>query len=88
MNVGRRQEGRTRGDNVIDVEADAESVAGAIRRAIAPAFRAGLSRTSPYGDGRAARRIVELLRSTPRDDRLLMKGRGPAGSAAARMSDL
>jgi UDP-hydrolysing UDP-N-acetyl-D-glucosamine 2-epimerase len=88
VNVGRRQEGRTRGDNVIDVEADADSVANAIRRAVDPAFRTGLSGTSPYGDGRAARRIVELLRSTPRDERLLMKGRGPAGDAAARMGDL
>ena len=81
VNVGRRQEGRTHGDNVIDVEADADAVAHGIRRALDPAFRAGLSGTSPYGDGQAARRIVELLRSTPRDERLLVKGR-PAGGDA------
>jgi UDP-hydrolysing UDP-N-acetyl-D-glucosamine 2-epimerase len=73
VNVGRRQEGRTRGDNVIDVPADATAIADAIRRAIQPAFREGLSRTSPYGDGRAGERVIERLLATPRDERLLTK---------------
>jgi UDP-hydrolysing UDP-N-acetyl-D-glucosamine 2-epimerase len=74
VNVGRRQAGRTRGDNVIDAEADPDAIAGAIGRAVDPAFRAGLSGSSPYGDGHAAGRIVELLRATPRGELLLMKG--------------
>jgi UDP-hydrolysing UDP-N-acetyl-D-glucosamine 2-epimerase len=81
VNVGRRQEGRTRGDNVIDVPAEAGAIAAAIRTAVEPAFRAGLSRTSPYGDGHAAERILEELLSTPRDARLLTKRVGePDGS--------
>lgn len=61
VNVGHRQEGRTRGDNVIDVPADSESVAAAVRRAVDPAFRAGLSGQSPYGDGHAAPRIIARI---------------------------
>jgi UDP-hydrolysing UDP-N-acetyl-D-glucosamine 2-epimerase len=79
VNIGMRQAGRTRGDNVIDVTADAGAIAAAIRRATDPAFRAALSRTSPYGTGDAAPRILDLLQKTPRDARLLVK-RAP-GSA-------
>ncbi len=80
VNVGRRQEGRTRGDNVIDAPPDAAAVADAIRRAIEPRFRDGLSRTSPYGDGRAAPRILDLLAGMPLDERL--RAKRPPGSAA------
>jgi UDP-hydrolysing UDP-N-acetyl-D-glucosamine 2-epimerase len=73
VSVGERQEGRTRGDNVIDVPADAEAIAAAIRRATDPAFRGALSRTSPYGTGEAAPRILDVLEDTPRDRRLLAK---------------
>jgi UDP-hydrolysing UDP-N-acetyl-D-glucosamine 2-epimerase len=73
VNVGRRQEGRTRGDNVIDAPAEAAAIGEAIRRATDPAFRAGLSRTSPYGAGEAGPRILDLLASTPRDERLRVK---------------
>ena len=79
VNVGRRQEGRIRGDNVIDVPADATAIADAIRRATQPAFREGLSRTSPYGEGRAGERVVNLLRETPRNQRLLSKRVGEPG---------
>jgi UDP-hydrolysing UDP-N-acetyl-D-glucosamine 2-epimerase len=81
VNVGRRQEGRTRGDNVIDAPSEASEIAAAIRTAAQPAFRVGLSRTSPYGDGRAAERILDALVTTPRDERLLVKRVGePDGS--------
>jgi UDP-hydrolysing UDP-N-acetyl-D-glucosamine 2-epimerase len=76
VNVGRRQEGRTRGDNVIDVPADPGAIADAIRQAIQPGFRERLSRSSPYGDGRAGERVVELLLTTDRDERLLAKRLG------------
>jgi GDP/UDP-N,N'-diacetylbacillosamine 2-epimerase (hydrolysing) len=76
VNVGRRQEGRTRGDNVIDARPDAGAITAAIRRATSEEFRIGLSRSSPYGDERAAERIVDLLLTTPRDDRLLAKRTG------------
>ena len=73
VNVGDRQAGRTRGDNVLDVPADAAAIAAAIRRALDPSFRQGLSGRSPYGDGRSAPRILDLLASTAIDQRLLTK---------------
>lgn len=73
VNVGRRQHGRERGDNVLDVDATAEAVAVGVERALEPGFRSGLSGRSPYGDGRAARRIVDALLGTPRDRRLIEK---------------
>jgi UDP-hydrolysing UDP-N-acetyl-D-glucosamine 2-epimerase len=73
VNAGDRQRGRTRGNNVIDVEIDAGRIAAAIARASDPDFRAGLSRTSPYGDGHAAPRIIDAILSQPIDARLLVK---------------
>lgn len=73
VNVGDRQAGRTRGDNVIDVPAEPDAIEAALRRATAPGFRAGLARRSPYGDGRTAPRVLDRLEATPRDARLLEK---------------
>ena len=61
VNIGRRQEGRTRGDNVIDVPADTAEVAAALHRVIDPTFRRALSGRSPYGDGKAAPRIIDRI---------------------------
>ena len=71
VNVGDRQAGRERGDNVIDVPADAGAVRDGIARALIPDFRARLSGVSPYGDGHAAGRIADELLRTSIDDRLL-----------------
>ena len=73
VNVGERQRGRLRGDNVIDVRAERDAIAAAVERALTPAFRAGLSGTSPYGSGDASRRIVDAVLSLPIDERLLVK---------------
>jgi len=61
VNVGRRQDGRTRGDNVIDVPADSPAISAAIRQAVNPTFRAALTGRSPYGDGHAAPRIIARI---------------------------
>ena len=73
VNVGDRQRGRLRGDNVIDVAPDRVAIRDAIATATSPAFRERLSRTSPYGTGRAAPRIVDAILEQPIDDRLLVK---------------
>lgn len=74
VNIGDRQEGRVRGANVLDVGHGREEIAVAIARAIAPAFRQGLvGRPNPYGDGRAAGRILEVLKTISLDGRLLKK---------------
>jgi len=74
VNVGSRQQGRTRAANVIDVEAERTAIAAGIDRATDPAFRRSLNRlVNPYGDGHAAERIVEVLTTVPLDNRLLCK---------------
>lgn len=74
VNIGHRQEGRTREANVIDCEHDRASIAAAARRALDPAFRASLAGLeNPYGDGHAAERIVPRLRDVELGSTLLTK---------------
>jgi len=81
VNVGERERGRLRGANVIDVPSEPAAIAAGLRRALDPRFRAGLAgTTSPFGDGRAARRIRDVLASW-RPPRPPVK-RGVAAAAA------
>jgi UDP-N-acetylglucosamine 2-epimerase len=74
VNIGARQEGRLRANNVIDVPASAPAIERAVRRALSPGFRRGLrSLANPYGDGRAAERIARVLATVPLDARLIRK---------------
>jgi UDP-N-acetylglucosamine 2-epimerase len=74
VNIGHRQEGRTRAANVIDCEHERESIAAAVHRAVDPAFRASLTGLrNPYGDGHAAERIVPRLRDVDLGPTLLTK---------------
>jgi UDP-hydrolysing UDP-N-acetyl-D-glucosamine 2-epimerase len=62
VNVGMRQQGRERARNVIDTTADTAAILAAIEQALSPEFRATLEgMTNPYGDGRAAQRIVRVI---------------------------
>ncbi len=61
VNIGERQRGRLRGDNVIDAEPSGPAITAALQRALSTGFRAGLSPTGPYGDGRSAPRIINAL---------------------------
>ncbi len=74
VNIGSRQRGRLRAKNVIDVGySQAEIVAG-ISQATAPDFRAKLVEiVNPYGDGKAAEKIVPALRDIEINDKLLLK---------------
>jgi UDP-hydrolysing UDP-N-acetyl-D-glucosamine 2-epimerase len=83
VNVGRRQAGRDRAANVIDVEPDAAAICAALARALSPSFRAALvGLESPYGDGHAAARILAQLVSLPTRERLLGKRFTMVGAAA------
>jgi UDP-hydrolysing UDP-N-acetyl-D-glucosamine 2-epimerase len=74
VNIGSRQRGRLRGANVIDVEPSREEILRGIEIAQAPAFRArARAAANPYGDGRAAPRIVEILQTVRLDARLVQK---------------
>jgi UDP-hydrolysing UDP-N-acetyl-D-glucosamine 2-epimerase len=71
VNVGPRQDGRERGPEVVDVpETDLHMLASRVD------FAWGVTPSDehPYGDGRAGRRIADLLAAVdPRDERLLRK---------------
>jgi UDP-hydrolysing UDP-N-acetyl-D-glucosamine 2-epimerase len=74
VNVGDRQQGRIRPANVIDVEADADAIANALRRALEPGFRASLDGIeNPYGDGHASERIADVLQTVDLGPGLLRK---------------
>ena len=74
VNIGTRQQGRVRGKNVLDVGYTRTEIVAAIRTAMSAGFRASLGDlVNPYGDGRAAERIVERLRSVELGDALLRK---------------
>jgi UDP-N-acetylglucosamine 2-epimerase len=51
-----------------------DTIVRAIRLAVSPGFRKGLrGLANPYGDGKAAPRIVEVLKTVPLDRNLLVK---------------
>ena len=74
VNIGRRQAGRTRPDNVVDVPADSGRILAALREALDPVTRGRLAGiTNPYGDGHAGERIAEALATAPDRSVLLNK---------------
>lgn len=74
VNVGRRQANRLRGLNVIDCGHDAAEIRASIAKACSAEFKASLREMkNPYGDGRSSSRILQVLRTTPVDSRLLTK---------------
>jgi UDP-hydrolysing UDP-N-acetyl-D-glucosamine 2-epimerase len=81
VDVGWRQAGRERARNVLHAPAEPSAILDALHRALAPGFRdslAGLE--NPYGDGRAAERIVRVLLEAPLGERLLTKKAVPLGA--------
>jgi UDP-N-acetylglucosamine 2-epimerase (non-hydrolysing)/GDP/UDP-N,N'-diacetylbacillosamine 2-epimerase (hydrolysing) len=66
VNIGMRQLGRERAQNVIDAPAETDAIRKAIEAALDPGFRAGLrGMENPYGNGTAAQTIVQVLTSVP-----------------------
>jgi UDP-N-acetylglucosamine 2-epimerase (non-hydrolysing)/GDP/UDP-N,N'-diacetylbacillosamine 2-epimerase (hydrolysing) len=74
VNIGLRQRGRERARNVLDAAPEPADIRGKIAQARSDAFRQSLARMeNPYGDGRAAERIVEVLTTVPLTQNLLIK---------------
>ena len=85
VNLGNRQRGRVCAANVVHTEIKAETIVHAIRSAVSPAFRERLrGLVNPYGDGKAAPRIVEVLKTVPLDRGLLAKSFYSASEADPR----
>ena len=74
VNVGIRQQGRIRAENVIDAECRRETILEGIRQATSREFGKSLvDLINPYGDGHAAGRIVERLKAVSLDGAMLVK---------------
>lgn len=65
INIGERQEGRERGENVIDAPPNTTEIERTLRTALEdPAFIVKAKQAkNPYGDGRASERIVQIIES-------------------------
>lgn len=75
VNIGRRQNLRYRGNNVIDVDFDEKAIVDAIYKASSVEFHSYLKDhiDNPYGDGHSSEKILDLLMNTAIDDRFLIK---------------
>jgi UDP-N-acetylglucosamine 2-epimerase (non-hydrolysing)/GDP/UDP-N,N'-diacetylbacillosamine 2-epimerase (hydrolysing) len=75
VNIGDRQHGRIRAENVIDVqECNKRFVTDAIKRAVSMEFKGTLNDIrNPYGDEPASEKIVGKLKTVPLDKYLLKK---------------
>jgi UDP-N-acetylglucosamine 2-epimerase (non-hydrolysing)/GDP/UDP-N,N'-diacetylbacillosamine 2-epimerase (hydrolysing) len=77
VNIGDRQQGRTRARNIIDVPGNEAAILKAIRRALSARFRQSLrGMRNPYDryrDGRSSERIKNVLRDVPLSNELLKK---------------
>lgn len=75
VNIGRRQNMRFRGINVIDVPFEVDEVVSAIEKAMSVEFVKYLEENceNPYGDGHSSERILNLLMNTKIDEKLLTK---------------
>lgn len=74
VNIGRRQEGRYQGNNVINVEHEPDKIKETIIKSLSNDFRQNLKNiTNPYGDGKSSERIIKILKEIDIDEKLLIK---------------
>ncbi|KAF5432942.1 GDP/UDP-N,N'-diacetylbacillosamine 2-epimerase (hydrolyzing) [Candidatus Methanophagaceae archaeon] len=75
VNIGSRQEGRERAENVIDVDYNKEQIKAAIKKALYDEdFQEKVKICkSPYGDGKAGIKIADVLSKIKIDKKLLQK---------------
>ena len=75
VNIGSRQEGRQRAENVIDLDYDKEELKAAIKKALYDEdFREKVKNCeSPFGDGKVGPRVADILSNIKIDKKLLQK---------------
>ncbi|HET8614184.1 MAG TPA: UDP-N-acetylglucosamine 2-epimerase, partial [Actinomycetales bacterium] len=71
VDVGDRQQGRLRGANVLHAEEGRAAVAAGVRAALGSQWRErAQAAVNPYGDGKAAPRILDIVREAVGGDRV------------------
>lgn len=74
VNIGDRQKGRIRHKSVIDTDYSVQSICAGIEKAMSPEFRESLGNMKyEFGDGHAAEQIVDILKKTKIDQKLIRK---------------
>lgn len=89
VNVGTRQQGRERGQNVLDVRNDRHEIRQAITTAIEDdEFKARVGeKINPYGDGHSAERIVRILKTVVLDHRIQKRFYDGSGDSSVDRRD-
>ena len=89
VNIGSRQTGRTRAENVVDVVFDKTAIVKTIRFVLQDfAYRAKLAQCrSPYGDGHATERTLDVLKRLILSRALVAKWRNSVGPFLAATVD-
>jgi UDP-N-acetylglucosamine 2-epimerase (non-hydrolysing)/GDP/UDP-N,N'-diacetylbacillosamine 2-epimerase (hydrolysing) len=82
VNLGSRQHGRFRANNVVDAPFDRAAIVKTIRFALEDAaFRKSLADCkNPYGDGHAAERVIDILSRLKLGPDLIAKWKAPDGN--------
>jgi GDP/UDP-N,N'-diacetylbacillosamine 2-epimerase (hydrolysing) len=71
INIGDRQDGRMKAESVIDCNPDQKSITTAIKKLYSNRFQNTLSTVNnPYGNGKAAGKIMKILKKTKIPDEL------------------
>ena len=74
INIGTRQSGREKAENVIDVDYDSKEILNALDYIKSDEYIAKLEKCiNPYGDGKASQRICRILKDTDINDNILNK---------------
>ncbi len=74
VNIGSREKGRLQGKNVINAPHKSSEIQKAIKKALSKKFQSSLRTcVNPYGDGKSAKRIVDIIANTPRTEKLVVK---------------
>lgn len=74
VNVGNKQNGRVKADNIIDCGYASAEIEVALQKALSEPFRSSLKNMKhPYGIGKAAQTIVDIIATVPLDQTLIVK---------------
>jgi len=75
VNIGTRQNGRLRSSNVIDVDHNVEDITKALYKCLNESdFRVKIKKIkNPYGDGKSAKRIVNIINKIEINQKLIQK---------------
>lgn len=75
LNIGRRQEGRIRGKNVVDAAGTVADIENALGKVLDAALRSSLQNmANPYGAGNSGEKIAQILATVGDPQQLLSKG--------------